>query len=110
MADPSEISHDGLSEAVDRAFTGDRDQRDFARLARLEPHRRSWRDVEPHAACLAALELQRRIGFEEMIVRADLDRPVAGVGNRERDCAAAFVELDLAVLDEIFAGYHVGLT
>ena len=41
-----------------------------------------------------------------MIVRADLYRPVAGVGDRERNTLAAFVELDLAVLNEIFAGDH----
>ena len=28
-----------------------------------------------------ALESQRRVGLEEVIVRADLDRPVAGVGD-----------------------------
>jgi hypothetical protein len=31
-----------------------------------------------------------------MVVRADLDRPVAGVGDGERDGRAAGVELDLA--------------
>src|SRR5262249_56130985 len=57
-------------------------------------------------ARLLALEVQRRIGLEEMIVRADLDRPVAGVGHRQRHGLAAGIELDLAVLDEHLAGDH----
>src|SRR5262245_65864588 len=41
-----------------------------------------------------------------MIMRADLDRPVAGVGDRQRDRLATGIELDLAVLDEHFAWDH----
>src|SRR4029077_20971526 len=87
----------------------ERNQRDLARLPRLEPHRRPGRDVEPHAARLLAIELQRRIGLEEMIVRADLDRPVAGVGDGERHGLAAGIERDLAGLDEELAGGHLHL-
>ena len=39
-----------------------------------------------------AVKFQRRIGLEEMVVRADLDRPVAGVDGGERDAARAAVE------------------
>src|SRR3954463_7352311 len=53
-----------------------------------------------------AIELQRRVGLEKMVVRADLDRAVAGVGDRQRHGLAAGIELDLAVLDEEFAGDH----
>jgi hypothetical protein len=42
-----------------------------------------------------------------MVVRADLDRPVAGICDRESHDLAAGIELDLAVLDEEFAGDHV---
>ena len=70
------------AEAVDRrGCRRARPASTVARLARLEAHRGAGGDVEPHAARLLAVELQRRIGFEEMIVRADLDRPVAGVGD-----------------------------
>ena len=50
------------------------------------------------AACRAlfALELQRRVGLEEMIMRADLDRPVAAVGDRERHGLAAGVERSIS--------------
>ena len=61
----------------------------------------------PHAAGFLAVEFQRRIGLEEMVVRTDLDRAVAGVGDGERHGLAAGIELDLAVLDEEFAGDHL---
>src|SRR5262249_196340 len=109
MTGSSELAHDVLPETVDDALAGERDQGDAARLARLEPHGRAGRNVEPHAARLLAIELERRIGFKEMIVRADLDRPVAGIGDAQRDQLAALVELDLAILDEELAGDHVNL-
>jgi hypothetical protein len=53
-----------------------------ARLARLEAHRRAGGDVarrqQPRRR---AVEGQGRVGLEEVVVRADLDRPVAGVGD-----------------------------
>jgi len=39
-----------------------------------------------------------------MIMRADLDRPVAGIGDRQRDRLAAGIDLDLVVLDDISPG------
>ena len=54
------------------------------------------------AARLRAVEAQRGVGFEEVVVRADLDRPVAGVGHGQRERAAAGVEFDLAGLDDAF--------
>jgi hypothetical protein len=41
-----------------------------------------------------------------MIVRADLDRPVAGIGDLERDRVPAGIERDLAVLGDDFARNH----
>src|SRR5262249_3679293 len=43
-----------------------------------------------------------------MVVRADLDRAVPGVGDLKRHRLAAGIELDLAVLDKEFAGDHDG--
>src|SRR6202035_5306487 len=103
MAVPSELSHDVLAEAIDGALAGDGDQRNVARLPRLEAHRSPGRNVEPHAARLLAVEAQRRVGFEEVVMRADLDRPVAGIGDRQRHGAAALVQFDVAVFYEIFA-------
>src|SRR3954468_19459263 len=105
-SDKSQLSHDLTAKAVDDALAGERHDLDIARLSRLEPHGGAGRDIEPHAASLLAVELQRRIGLEEMIVRADLDRTVACVGNRQRRRLAAGIELNLAVLDEEFTGNH----
>src|SRR3954451_25182501 len=105
----SKSSHYVRPKTVDSTLAGERHQRDVARLPRLEPHRGAGRDVEPHAARLSAIELQRRVGLEEMIVRADLDRPVAGVRHRQRHGLAPRVEGDVAVLCEDLAGDHLRL-
>src|SRR5262245_43014075 len=104
-----ELAHHVLAKAIDHALSRQCDQRHLARLAGLEPHRGSGRDVEPHAARLGAVEFERRVGFEEMIVRAHLDRSVAGIRHRQGHGPAASIELDLALLDEVFAGDHASL-
>ena len=69
-----------------RAVAGERHQLHVARLAGLEAHGGAGGDVEAHGrAALARSNVQGGVGLGEMIVRADLDRPVAGVGDRERD-------------------------
>src|SRR5258707_14623274 len=102
----SEFSHYVLPEAIDHPLACERDQRDLARLARLEAHGRASGDIEPHAARLFAIELQRQIGLEKMIVRPDLDRPIAAIGDREHNRLAIGIELDLPVLDEHFTWDH----
>src|ERR1700719_3708264 len=109
MTSPSELAHDVLTEAVDRALAGERDERHLAALAGLEAHRRPGRDVEAHAARLLAIEFERRVGLEEMIMRPHLDRPVAGVGHRQGHGLAAGVERDLAFFDEHLTGNHLAL-
>src|SRR5918992_5941450 len=73
-----ERAHDGAVEAEDPAQPGNRYELDLARLPGLEADRGAGRDVEAHAVGPLALEGERRVGLEEVIVRADLDRPVAG--------------------------------
>ena len=84
-----ERPHHRAREAVDDALAGERDELDRARLPGLEAHRGAGRDVEPEAARRRAIERERRVGLGEVIVRADLDRPVAGVRDRQRDRRAA---------------------
>ena len=48
----------------------------------------------PRGPC--AVEVERAVGLDEVIVAADLDRPVAAVGHRELGDGAAGVQLDLA--------------
>src|SRR5215208_7638076 len=69
----SQLPHHLTAKPIDDAFSGERHQFHLACLSWLEPHRGAGGDVEPHAARLLAVELQRRVGLEEMIVRADLD-------------------------------------
>src|SRR4029077_13229336 len=78
----SQLPHHLATETVDGTLARERHEPYLARLPRLEPHRRAGGDIEPHAARLFAVKFQRRIGLEEMIVRADLDRTIAGIGDR----------------------------
>src|SRR5439155_23504794 len=103
----SQFTHHLAAKTVDDALAGERYQLHVAGLSRLEPHRGAGRDIEPHAARLLAVEFKGRIGLEEVVMRADLDRSVAGVGDRERHRLAAGIEFDLAVLDEEFTWDHL---
>src|SRR5580704_11223544 len=107
--DASKLAHDGGAESEDLARAGKWNERHVAGLARLEAHRGAGRDVEAHAAGLLALEPQGRIGLEEMVVAADLDGPVARIGDRDRHGLAAGIEREVAVLGDDLAGYHVFL-
>src|SRR5260370_15145324 len=102
----SQWPHHLLAEAIDFPVPREGDQRHLPALPRLEPHRGAGRDVEAHAAGFLAVELQRRIGLEEMIMRADLDRPVARVDDRELPARPAGISNDLAALGDDFAGDH----
>ncbi len=64
---------------MDDAGAAERHERDLPRLAGLEPHGGAGRDIQPLAAGDGAVELQGGVGLGEMVVAADLDRPVAGV-------------------------------
>src|SRR5262245_61643349 len=79
----SQLPRDVARDAVDGAFARQRQELHVTGLAGLEARRGARRDVKPHPARASAVELQRRIGLEEMVVRADLDRTVAGVGHRQ---------------------------
>ena len=75
-------------------------QNDFLCLARCEPHRRSCGNIQVHAEGFTAVELQRFVGFEKMVVAADLNGPVAGVDDLERNLPSAGVDFDLALFDD----------
>jgi hypothetical protein len=71
--------HHRAAETVDHARSGQRDQLHGAFLSRLESHRSSRGDIEAKAPRCRTIEGQRSVGFREMIMRADLDRPVARI-------------------------------
>ncbi len=109
VSDASSAPAHQTIEAEDPARPGDRHELDLAGLAGLEADRRAGRNVEPAAAGRGAIERERRVGLEEVVVRADLHRTVAGVGDRERDRLAARVQGDLAVARDDFARDHADL-
>src|SRR5439155_19554054 len=76
---------DAAAEADDAAGAGVGDEPHLTGLARLEPGRGPGRDIEAAAAHLVAVEPQRSVRLVKMIVRTDLDRSVAGIGDGQRD-------------------------
>src|SRR5262249_31715977 len=91
-------------EPVQLPSAAEGDQLHLAILPWLKPHRRAGRNVEMHPKRPLALEPQRAIDLEEVIVRTDLNRPVARVGDAERDRFATGSELDLTLGRDYLAG------
>src|SRR5215207_1343706 len=104
------LAHDLRIEAVDRAIACIGDQLDLTLLPGLETHRRAGGDVEAEAFRGRPIEAKRLVGLEEVVVRAHLDGPVAGVGHLQPERGAAGVDLDVIALAEHFAGIHGDLT
>ena len=103
---PIERPHDLLAKAIDLARPGERNQIDGASLSRLEAHGSAGSDVEPEPEGRGAVERQRRIGLGEVVVRPDLDRAVAGVGDRDRQHLAADVQIDVAIAGQDLSRYQ----
>src|SRR5438045_7108660 len=93
---------------MDDAVAGEGHEVHRPGLPGLEADRRAGRDVEAKAAGLLPVEHQRRVGLEEMIVAADLHRPVAEIGDAHLESLPAGIELDLAGGRHHFAWDHAG--
>ena len=102
-----ELAVDFGVEAEDFAEAGEGDELDFFRVAGLEADGGAGGDVEAEAAGRGAVEAEGLVGLEEMIVRADLDRTVAGVGDGEGERREVDVRRErLAFRGDDFAGDH----
>src|ERR1700722_11273501 len=64
---------------------------------RFESNGGTGRNIKPHPESGGSIELHRLVDFEEMEVRADLDRAIAGVAGLQFDRAAAGVEGNAAI-------------
>ena len=94
--------------AVNHATTSKLGQLHFLFFARLKAHRRAGRMVKPQAERRGAIERERPIGFEEVVVAADLDGPVTGIFDDEAKRAAAGIREDRSgiFIQKIFARIH----
>src|SRR5229473_6324080 len=72
-------------------------ERDFLPGAGFEPHRGACGNIKPHAERGGPVEFHGLVDLEEMEVRTDLDRPIAGVTRLQFDRAAPRIEIDAAV-------------
>ncbi len=78
-------------ESIDGFRAGDFGELHALGVAGLEAHGGARGNIQAHAEGLRAVEAQLAVGLEEMEMRADLDGPVAGVGDVEFDDAAVRV-------------------
>src|SRR5262250_1012475 len=76
------------------------------RLAGLEADGGAGCDIQPKSASPLAIEAERVVRFIGIIVRADLDRPVAGVRDLERPGRPADIELNVARTRDYLTGDH----
>src|ERR1051326_7559234 len=95
-------------EALYDAIPGIRHELHDPRLTWLEAYGCSGRDTQAEASCLFPIEAERVVGLVEVIMRADLDRPVSSVGDLEGDGRSAGVQLDVARARENLTGNHAG--
>src|SRR5258708_25391506 len=102
-----QCSHDRPVEAINQPRAPVGDQPDFTGLARLEAHSRSRRNVQAIPESSLSIKGESRVGLGEMIMTADLDRSVAGVGDSKRDGRSILVQDDLARCRKNLARYHV---
>mmetsp|Transcript_95716 Transcript_95716/g.270348 ORF Transcript_95716/g.270348 Transcript_95716/m.270348 type:complete len:212 (-) Transcript_95716:274-909(-) len=79
-------------------LAGDLHEGHCLRVARLEAHGGARGDVEAEAVGLRTVELQRLVRLDKVVVRADLDGPVASVCDPELDQLPARVQLDAITL------------
>src|SRR5580704_4441227 len=102
----SQPAVDPAVEADHTALSGISDEPHLAALPRLEAGCGPCRYVEPIPAGLLAIKGECRIGLVEMIMRADLDRAVSGICDRQGNGRAAGVDLDLTGRGDDFSRDH----
>ena len=101
---PVERAPDGAAQTRDHPGADERDEVDVHRDARFEPHGGTGRDVEAATVCLLAIEHERRVGFGEVVVRTDLDGPVAAVLDAQGVHGPSRIDLDRLVGPDDLAG------
>lgn len=95
--------------ALDDHVPANLDDGDGLAVAGLEAYGRTGRNVEAVAVGLDAVELEERVGLDEMVVAANLHGAVSLVDNAQTSLTAARVELNAAPDSHDGAGLTDGL-
>ena len=86
-----EGAHDGLLEPVDLPCARIGNEPDFARLTGFKTHGGSCRDIQAVTKGELSLKGEGRVTLREMIVTANLYRPVARIGDLKGDGDPVFI-------------------
>src|SRR4029077_13019369 len=100
-------SHHRFVEAINQACARVRDQPNFTRLAWLEAHSCSRRNVQAISKSRLSIESESCVRLGEMIVTADLDRSVARVRHSDRDRRSTPIKDNFSRCWKNLARYHV---
>src|SRR5207249_2618784 len=92
--------------AVHAALSAESNQANRLDLAWLDTDGGAGGQIEAHAIGGSAIEDQRSVHLEKVEVRADLDRPIAGVVHFQRDGGPARIQLNRRIIEQIFARNH----
>src|SRR5215468_2122128 len=117
LSDPGELlrgghgqrTHDRLMKTVNQTCALVGDNADLTTLAGLEPHSGSRGDVQAASAGKLSVKAQSHVGFREVIMTPDLDRPVACIDDTKGNCGRVRIAGDLARCGKNLARYHVRL-
>ena len=102
-------SHDLGVESVNLPVARQADEYDRTLLSRLKPDGGTRGDVEPEPPRAFPIEAQSLVHLVKVKMGTDLDGPVAGVADRERDRLTARVKFDVAVFGQDFTRDHAAL-
>src|SRR4029077_14284100 len=105
----SQWSHHRFVEAINQACARVRDQPTFTRLAWLEAHSCSRRNVQAISKRSLSIESESCVRLGEMIVTADLDRSVARVRHSKRNRCSILIKDNLSRCWKNLARYHISL-
>jgi hypothetical protein len=94
------------AEAGDYAGADERDEIDLAVDPGLEAHRGSRWHVQAITTRCCAIKLQSLVGLSKVKVRTNLNRPVAGVHDRQRQNFAPSVQLKRTIANDHLTGNH----
>ena len=81
-------------------------ERNFFLFSGLKSHRGAGRNVKSHASRYFPVKCEGAIGFEEVIVTADLNGTIARVFNQHGSDATSNVRFNLFWFDEVFTWVH----
>jgi len=82
------------------------DKPDLAALTGFKPHRSTGGDIQPHPMGGSAVKAEAGICLGKVVMRPDLHRTVAGIGDHQRHSLGPDIQGDVAIGGKDLSGDH----